>query len=294
MGDAGATPRASSELLAVIAAVGVAAALAAVVPSPEVAGMPALAWTGALAFGVQWAAFVPAYLRQTERFYDLTGSLTYLAVVGACAASAAAPSASAWLAAAMVSVWAARLGSFLALRVHRDGGDGRFDAIKPSAARFLVAWTLQGLWVFLTSLPAQLLILTSPPADAWTAAGAALWAFGFGVEVVADRQKSAFRADPQHRGRFIAHGLWAWSRHPNYFGEIVLWTGIFIMGLGTWSGASWLTALSPAFVALLLTRVSGVPLLEARADARWGGDPAYEAYKAKTPTLVPRPPRRQD
>jgi steroid 5-alpha reductase family enzyme len=122
---------------------------------------------------------------------------------------------------------------------------------------------------------------------AW--AGLALWLAGFGIEVVADRQKRTFRSRPENAGRFIASGLWAWSRHPNYFGEIVLWTGVAIIAFPAMEGWQYLTLLSPVFVTLLLTKVSGVPLLEARADARWGGDPAYEAYKAATPVLVPRP-----
>ncbi|MDH3193837.1 MAG: DUF1295 domain-containing protein, partial [Acidimicrobiia bacterium] len=112
-------------------------------------------------------------------------------------------------------------------------------------------------------------------------------------ESVADRQKSAFKKSPENEGRFITSGLWAWSRHPNYFGEIVLWTGIAIMSVPVLSGWRWVALISPVFVVLLLTRVSGIPLLEARADKRWGGDRAYEDYKRRTPVLVPRPPRKQ-
>jgi steroid 5-alpha reductase family enzyme len=245
----------------------------------------------ALCLGVQWIAFVPAWIGRTERFYDLTGSLTYLSVVVASLAMAPAASGVSWAAAGAVVVWAVRLGSFLVMRIHRDGKDGRFDEIKQSSPRFLVAWTLQGLWVFLTSLAAQVLILSGPPFDPWIVVGALLWVLGFGIEVVADRQKSAFRADTTNAGHFITTGLWAWSRHPNYFGEILLWTGLFVAGLGTWTSGQWLTLLSPVFVTFLLTRVSGIPLLERRADERWGDDPDYQAYKARTPVLWLRPPR---
>jgi steroid 5-alpha reductase family enzyme len=120
-------------------------------------------------------------------------------------------------------------------------------------------------------------------------AGSLVWAFGFAIEVVADAQKSRFRADPENAGKFIDAGLWAWSRHPNYFGEIVLWIGVAVIALPVLRGWQWVTLISPVFVAVLLTRISGVPILEKRADEKWGGQEDYEAYKERTPVLIPRP-----
>jgi len=105
---------------------------------------------------------------------------------------------------------------------------------------------------------------------------------------MADAQKSRFKADPGNRGKFIQSGLWSRSRHPNYFGEIVLWTGVMIIALPVLQGWQWVALVSPLFVILLLTRVSGVPLLEKKADQAWGGQPEYEAYKKQTPVLIPR------
>jgi len=254
-------------------------------------GGPSFVGLAALCIGIQWLAFVPAWLGRTERFYDLTGSITYLSVVATALAIAPAPSMVSWLVAAAVVLWAVRLGTFLAARIHRAGKDGRFDEIKQSFPRFLVAWTLQGLWVFLTSIAALALILDAPGGSPWMAVGGLLWMVGFAVEVLADQQKTSFKADPANEGRWIDTGLWAWSRHPNYAGEILLWTGIFTAGLTTWSGGGWLTVLSPVFVTFLLTRVSGIPMLERRADERWGDDPAYQAYKARTPVLMLWRPR---
>jgi steroid 5-alpha reductase family enzyme len=254
-------------------------------------GIPLLALCFGLALAIQWVAFVPAYLYRTERFYDLTGSLTYLTLTTVAIGLGPATDARSWLLAVLVVVWAARLGSFLFTRIMADGADRRFDEIKKSFTRFFVAWTLQGVWVCFT-MGAALAAMTSNrtvPIGIFAWAGLALWLAGFGIEVVADRQKRTFRSRPENAGRFIASGLWAWSRHPNYFGEIVLWTGVAIIAFPAMEGWQYLTLLSPVFVTLLLTKVSGVPLLEARADARWGGDPAYEAYKAATPVLVPRP-----
>lgn len=259
-----------------------------------IADIPLFALAGLVAFAIQWVVFVPSYWAQTEHWYDLTGSLTYLTVmIGTLLLAARFDSRSVVLV-VLVSIWAVRLGSYLFRRVRSTGADARFDDIKPSFARFLMAWTLQGLWVFLT-LGAALAAMTSQAAPSlgligW--AGVAVWVFGFGVEAIADAQKRRFREDPGNRGRFIDSGLWAWSRHPNYFGEIVVWVGIALIAFPALSGWQYLTLISPLFVYLLLTRISGIPLLESRADERWGKDPAYQAYKARTPVLVPQPPRK--
>lgn len=259
----------------------------------RVAGVPLFALCAVLAFAINWAAFVPAYRRQTERFFDLTGSLTYLALVGTALALRESPGSRALLLGALVAVWAARLGSFLFARILREGRDTRFDALKASASRFFVTWTLQGLWVLLTvsCALAAITAVHAVPLGALAWLGALVWVAGFAIEAVADEQKRRFRADPANEGRFIQTGLWAWSRHPNYFGEITLWTGVALVAWPALTGWQHVTLVSPVFVALLLTRVSGVPMLEARAEKRWGGDPAYRAYRERTPVLVPRPPR---
>lgn len=118
-----------------------------------------------------------------------------------------------------------------------------------------------------------------------------MWLIGFSFEVIADRQKSAFNEDPANKGKFIATGLWAWSRHPNYFGEIVLWLGIAVIAYPALSGWQLATLISPVFVFVLLTRISGIPLLDARARKKFGSDEGYANYRARTSTLIPRPPR---
>ncbi|MBM4184189.1 MAG: DUF1295 domain-containing protein [Gemmatimonadetes bacterium] len=258
-----------------------------------VGAVPLFSLCALLSLVIQWVAFVPAYLMRTERFYDLTGSLTYLtATVVAIGLGPPADTRSGLLG-VLVAVWAARLGAFLFGRIRRSGSDRRFDEIKTSFVRFFVAWTLQGVWVCFT-MGAALAAMASPrsvPLGTLEWVGLALWIAGFGIEVVADRQKSRFRAHAENEGQFIDSGLWAWSRHPNYFGEIVLWTGIALIAAPVLQGWQYVTLVSPVFVTFLLTKVSGIPLLEARADAKWGGDQRYERYKASTPVLVPRPPR---
>ncbi|MGB5831193.1 MAG: DUF1295 domain-containing protein [Thiohalocapsa sp.] len=258
------------------------------------AGVPLFALAALVAFGIQWVVFVPSYRAQTEHWYDLTGSLTYLTLIIGTLILAGRYEPRSVLLVVLVSIWALRLGSYLYRRIQKAGADTRFDDIKPSFTRFLMAWTLQGLWVFLTMGPALAAMTTqsAPPLGLLGWVGAAIWVAGFAIEAIADVQKQAFRNDPANKGRFIDRGLWAWSRHPNYFGEITLWVGIALIALPALSGWQFVTLISPVFVYLLLTRASGIPILESRADERWGDDPAYQSYKTRTPVLFPRPPHQ--
>jgi len=243
---------------------------------------------------IQWLAFIPAFLLQNEGWFDLTGSVTYVTVTGVAVLLGPTPDARSFVLLALVVIWAARLGTYLFRRIRKAGKDARFDAIKPSFIRFLNTWTLQGLWVSLTLAAALAAITTSVRKELGAVAlvGLVVWVAGFAVEAAADVQKSRFRADPANKGAFIHAGLWSWSRHPNYFGEIVIWIGVAVVALPVLQGWQYVTLISPVFVILLLTRVSGVPLLEKRADEKWGGQDDYEAYKARTSVLVLRPPRR--
>lgn len=254
------------------------------------AGIPVFAQMVILIFVVQWAVFILSYWLQTERFFDLTGSITYASIVMIALSNSKNVDARSILLAALVIVWALRLGSFLFTRIHKAGKDDRFDEIKPSFIRFLNVWTIQALWVTFTAAAALVAITTSvrKELDGFAVVGALIWAFGFVVEVVADTQKSRFNADPSNKGKFIQTGLWSRSRHPNYFGEIVLWIGIAVIALPVLQGWQWTALISPIFVTLLLTRVSGIPLLEKKADQKWGGQPEYEEYKKRTPVLIPR------
>jgi len=277
----------------VIVAVGAAVAWAGSQGGVRLGAVPVFALCGVLAFVINWIVFVPSFRAQTERFFDLTGSLTYVSVVATALLASGVKDARSLFLGALVLVWAVRLGTFLFARINRDGKDARFDELKPSFLRFFGAWTLQGLWVFLT-LACALAAITSEgvrPLGVAALVGSLIWAVGFSIEIVADRQKTRFRADPDNKGRFIQSGLWAWSRHPNYFGEIVLWFGVAILAFPELAGWQYVTLVSPVFVYVLLTRVSGIPLLEERAEAKWGDDPEYRAYRDRTPELVMRRPR---
>ena len=278
--------------IAVILVVAALVALAGSDGSVRAAGIPVFALCGALAFVINWVVFIPSNAARTEHYFDLAGASTYITVIVVAALLADDLDTRSIVVTAMVVIWALRLGSFLFRRVKRAGRDGRFDRIKLDPLRFLMTWTLQGLWVLLT-LACALAIVTGVDREAFgpfAVVGTIVWVLGFGLEAMADQQKSAFRKDPANDGRFIATGLWSWSRHPNYFGEIMLWTGIAIMAVPVLSGWRWVALVSPVFVAVLLIRISGIPALERRGAKRWGDDPAYQEYVRTTSVLVPLPP----
>ncbi|MGY6550330.1 MAG: DUF1295 domain-containing protein [Erythrobacter sp.] len=288
----------SLAVVGVAAALGLGFAYLAGSNSVTVGGYSVVFLCALVAFGVNWLAFIPSAAFQTDRFYDTVGALTYLSVITAALLAAHLAhgplDVRAMVVAAMVAIWTIRLGSFLYRRIHASGGtDQRFAKIKVNPPRFLVAWTLQACWVIFTA-SAALVIITAPQDPSlgvWFWAGAAIWALGFAFEVIADEQKRRFKADPANEGRFITTGLWAWSQHPNYFGEITLWTGILVIALPLLSGWAWLVVISPLFVALLLTKISGINLLDAIGEKRWGDDPEYRRYRQNTPVLLPRPPK---
>ena len=274
----------------VLILIGILVAMAGSQGGTSTAGVPLFALLVGLAFLIQWLAFIPAYLRQTEKFFDLTGSITYISVTIMAVIFSTGVDGRAILLSILVVVWAIRLGTFLFGRIKKAGKDDRFDEIKPSFIRFLNVWTIQGLWVTFTMAAALVAITTTTrkELDLFAIVGFLVWIFGFAIEVVADSQKSRFSANPNNKGKFIQTGLWSRSRHPNYFGEIMLWVGVAIIALPVLHGWQWVALISPIFVTLLLTRVSGVPLLEKKADKKWGGQEEYESYKKRTPVLIPK------
>jgi steroid 5-alpha reductase family enzyme len=252
--------------------------------------LPLLAIIMATSIVIQWIAFIPAHIFQTEKYFDLIGGSTYILVTLLAVSLAPQLSVYTMLMAAMIIVWAGRLAAFLSRRVHKKGKDGRFDEIKKDFMRHLNLWTIQGLWVGITAGAAltaitSLQMVSNPALFIF---GALVWLAGFSIETVSDHQKTQFRADPENQDKFIQHGLWSWSRHPNYLGEITLWIGMAIMAVQYLIGWQFFTLISPLFVIVLLTKISGVNMLEDRADKKWGGEADYEAYKSRVGVLLPK------
>ncbi len=256
-------------------------------------GVPVFALCVITAFVIQWVAFVPAWFLRTERFFDLVGSATFIGTACVALILSSELSNRSIVIGTLVAIWAVRLGTFLTLRVRREGGDRRFNTIRNSFATFLMTWTLQAVWVTVTFGPGLAAMVSDEPGsiDGFLIAGTLIWIMGFSIEVSADNQKRRFRQSPTNASRFIESGLWRWSRHPNYFGEILLWSGIAICAFPALQGWQYVTLISPVFVWLLLTKISGIRMLEASAQKRWGDDPEYIRYVSNTPMLVPKPPR---
>ena len=260
---------------------------------PTILGFPALLFIVSIGFLIHWVIFIPSYLMRTEKFYDITGTIAYLAMISTSvyvvSSTAGALAFRSKVVVVMVIVWAMRLGLFLFIRVLKVGEDSRFEDAKNSFVTFLMFFNISGLWVFLTTANALTLILNNSDlfGDFQFFVGLTIWMIGFSFEVIADEQKRRFRKKTENQGMFIVSGLWSISRHPNYFGEILIWTGMAIISLPVLSGWQYATLISPIFVTLLLTRISGVNLLEESADKKWGHLDNYQDYKKNTAVLVP-------
>ena len=262
--------------------------------SVNISGISLIYFCCAFIFLAQWLVFIPSYIFETEHYFDLTGSLTYVSVTLLAILFTVDISLRDILLALFVWIWAFRLGSFLFIRVKKAGSDGRFDLMKKDFWWFLMTWTVQGLWVFLT-LAMALAAITSESKmaiDIFAVIGTLIWIFGFSIEVIADQQKTNFKDDPANKDSFITVGLWSWSRHPNYFGEMVLWIGIAVIAFPVLIGWQLVALISPIFVIFLLTRISGITMLESRGYKKWKDDPAYIDYLERTSVLVPFPPKK--
>ena len=214
--------------------------------SIELSGVNLVGHLLVMCFVIQWIAYIPAFLLKTEKFYDLTGSLTYIGtVLFALYATGSFQNLKLGnlIVGMAIIMWAVRLGSFLFMRIRKDKKDGRFDSIKTSFSQFFMTWTLQGMWVFICS-SAAFIAIANPQGVVINSVfiiGLVIFIIGFVVEVIADNQKTAFRSIPENKDQFINEGLWARSRHPNYFGEITLWTAIAVIALETLTGVEYIT-----------------------------------------------------
>ena len=255
----------------------------------EILGFNSFKFLISMAVLIQFAIFLPSFLFQTEKFYDLTGSLTFISVTSIAYFSLDDPTTIDTILYLYVIVWAGRLGIFLFRRINKDGKDERFDKAKKKFFWFLQYWMGQAAWVVFTAGASILAILSPVEAELEVLAiiGIFLWWSGFLIEVISDYQKRKFRETSDPKTEFISTGLWARSRHPNYFGEITLWVGMAVISLSSLSGIEYITAVvSPLFIYLLLRKAEGVPMLERIADERYGELSDYQEYKANTPVLM--------
>ena len=238
---------------------------------------------------IQIIFFIPSFILKTEKLYDLIGSTTYVIVTSIAYVSVDNKTTTDTLLFLFIIIWATRLGTYLFRRIQRDSEDVRFEKAKRNFFWFLQYWMGQALWVSITSCAAVIAILKpeSSSLNIYNYIGIIIWIFGFSIEVISDLQKNKFKKSQNTNETFISTGLWSKSRHPNYFGEITLWSGIYIISLSSFSGIDYLSIISPIFVFILLTRMSGINMLEKIADDRYKHLDEYLEYKENTPKLIP-------
>ena len=240
-----------------------------------------------LSFIFHWLLFIPAFIFKTEKFYDLTGSLSYITIILYVLISSnnGINNFGNIILSSLIIIWTLRLGSFLFLRIKKAGEDKRFREIKKSFSWFFMAFTVSGMWVSICALCALTGISNGIELTGVTYIGILLFVIGFTLEIIADTQKTNFRKIKDNKDKFITTGLWKYSRHPNYLGEIILWIGVAIISYSSLEINQLFTLISPIFTYLLLVHVSGINLLEKSGEKKWGDLNEYKQYKKETPRL---------
>lgn len=240
-----------------------------------------------VSLGINLSMFLIAFWRKSDKLTDISYAATFATI----AIWAFVTSNQTWyhaLLLLMVLVWAVRLGGFLLYRVIKKGKDTRFDGMRESFTKFGKFWLAQAITVWVMMIP-SVFAFNAEPSRNWLAiTGVIIWAIGLVCETVADLQKLAFNNNPANKNKWIDTGIWHYSRHPNYFGEILVWVGVYLFTLASLPLLPAIIGLvSPAFIIILLLFISGIPILEKSADERWGKDPRYQDYKQRTSVLMP-------
>ena len=241
-----------------------------------------------LSFIIHWLLFIPAYVFKTEKFYDLTGTISYISIVLYVLLSSTDGiiNLGNMIVSSLIIIWTLRLGTFLFTRIKKAGEDKRFREIKKSFSWFFMAFTISGMWVSICTICALTGISNGIELTGVTYIGVIIFIIGFALEIISDNQKTNFRKIEYNKDKFITTGLWKYSRHPNYLGEIVLWTGVAIISYSSLEVYQMFTLVSPIFTYLLLVNVSGINLLEKSGEKKWGHLDSYKSYKENTPRLI--------
>lgn len=234
--------------------------------------------------------FLIAFRLQSDKLTDISYALSFLTIDIVSFIYAGNYNYFSWLIFSIAALWAVRIGSFLLVRVIKVGKDSRFDDLRTSFVRFGKFWLGQALTAWILMLPVSIALYRGGEVTLLVILGITIWLIGLLIEAVADYQKFAFKFSKNNKREWIQDGLWKFARHPNYFGEILVWCGIYAACFTALSSTERLISLaSPILITLLLLFVSGVPLLERSADQRWGKLKAYQEYKRRTRLLIPVP-----
>ncbi|XP_024022162.1 uncharacterized protein LOC21400387 isoform X1 [Morus notabilis] len=251
-----------------------------------------LGFTAIVTVGYQFLFFIITALLKIDKLTDFAGSTNFIVLAILTLVVKGSWHFRQVVLSSLVIIWGLRLGLFLLLRILQWGEDRRFDEMRGNLGRLAVFWISQAVWVWTVSLPVTVVNASdrNPSLHAADIVGWIIWIIGFAIEAIADQQKLSFKNSPENRGKWCNVGLWKYTRHPNYFGEIFLWWGIFVAATPILDGAEWLVIFGPIFLTLLLLFISGLPLLEESADKKYGNVAAYRIYKRTTSPLIPLPP----
>ncbi|RWR74988.1 FKBP-type peptidyl-prolyl cis-trans isomerase 5 isoform 1 [Cinnamomum micranthum f. kanehirae] len=251
-----------------------------------------LAITAIVTLGYQFLFFVITALFKFDKVTDFAGSTNFILLAVLTLILKGSWHFRQVVLTLLVVIWGLRLGLFLLMRILQWGEDRRFDEMRNNLGKLAVFWTFQAVWVWTVSVPITVVNSRDrdPSIQPEDIIGWVMWSVGMSIEATADQQKLQFKNSPASRGKWCNVGLWKFTRHPNYFGEILLWWGIFVASTSILKGAEWLVVLGPIFLTLLLLFVSGIPMLEESADKKYGSVAEYKHYKKTTSPLIPLPP----
>lgn len=239
---------------------------------------------------VQLALFFVAALFRSDKLTDLAYGLTFIGVAGWLYMVNPNVSIVRAVLLVMISLWGVRLAGYLFVRILMIKKDARFDGVRENWLKFLGFWLLQAVSIFVILSPTVIVLQKTEVTSMsyLSMAGFVVWLLGLTIEMVADRQKFIFKLDPKHRDMWASEGLWSRSRHPNYFGEMLVWWGTFLYCLPYLVGIEVVSIVSPLYITVLLLFVSGIPPLEKAYAKRYKGNVAYKKYVRNTPLLIPK------
>lgn len=248
-----------------------------------------LATTLLIALIINFILFLVAYRHQSDKLTDFAYALSFIVIVTSAYVVSGHRSIVSAVASLAVLIWALRLGGFLVYRIRKTGKDKRFNDIRHDFFKFLKFWLGQGIVAWFLLLPLLFVSSHAITTYGWISwLGLAVWFSGLIIEAVADAQKFRFKQRRDSKNKWIDEGLWRYSRHPNYFGEITVWIGIYLLVVASLGPLErWIGLISPLAITISLVFISGIPLLEKYADEKWGNDKRYQAYKRRTSVLVP-------
>lgn len=240
-------------------------------------------------FVIQLIFFLYAYVRKTDKVTDLAYGLTFVALAWFLVIYYQITGLAGLALVGVVTIWGIRLAGYLFVRILSMGKDKRFDVMRQSFLRFGFFWLLQAVSIFVIMLPVIALLSAEDTQDFSLISGIGLMIslLGIVIEGIADVQKFRFKQKPDNKGKLIKSGFWKHSRHPNYFGEMLMWIGISMSVIPYLDGLSYLTLISPIYIVVLLRFVSGVPTIENRWEEKYGDDPEFQKYMQETNMIVP-------